>query len=99
MLPARQRRRLLNANHIVFQAEIRIDVLFRLEMSSDDPRAVAERQRATVRRELMRQMNEKSPSEIVEALHHRLPDLAQQQAFQPWHPLAVVNSHLRQQPM
>src|SRR5947209_6366876 len=47
----------------------------------------------------MRQAREESPPQILEMLHIGLTNLPQQQAFQPSHPLAVIRTHLRQQPM
>ena len=37
---ARQRRRLLDPDHVVFQPEVGINVLLGLEMPGDDPRPV-----------------------------------------------------------
>ena len=92
MLPRVKRRRLLDPDHVVFQAEVSIDVLFVLKMPRDDPRTVRKRQHAPIRRELMRQLAEQPPPQILEMLHVRLADLAQQQTFQPRHALAIIRT-------
>ena len=56
MLPARQRRRLLDPDHVIFQPQISIDVLLRLKMPGDDPRPIRKRQHPPIRRKLMLQL-------------------------------------------
>ncbi len=99
VFPRRQRRGLLDPDHVVFQPQVGINVLLVLEMARDDPRPVAERQDAPERRELMPQVREQLPPQILEVLQVGLADLAQQQALQPRHALTVVHAHLRQQPV
>ena len=81
ILPARQRRRLLNANHVVFQPEIRINVFLVLEMSLDDARAVVKFQQSSIRAGLMPQSTEQPLPQILEVLHVRFAHLAQEQTL------------------
>ena len=68
-------------------------------MPGDDARAVVETQDAAERRELVTELSEQLPPQILEVFQVRLADLAQQQAFQPRHALAIVHAHLAEQPM
>ncbi len=77
MLPARQGRRLLNPDDVVLQPQVSIDVLLRLEMPRDDPRAIPESKHAAVSRELMSQAGEEPPPKVLEVFHVRLADFTQ----------------------
>ncbi len=94
-----QRGCLLDANHVVFQAEVGINVLFILKMTRDDPRPVGKRQNPAKRGKFMVQPPEQPAAQILEMFQVRLADLAQQQTFQTRHALAIIRAHLREQPM
>ena len=68
MLPTRQRRRLLNSNHVIFQAQVSIDILLRLEMARNNPRPVRKTQHAAIRRKVMLQPAEQPPPQILKML-------------------------------
>ena len=99
MLAAGQRRGLLDANNIVLEPEVGIEIGGRLIVPGDDARAVRELENATVGRELMRQPTEQPATQVIEVFQIRFADLAEQKTFQPRHPLAIVRAHLREQPV
>ena len=99
VLPTRQRRRLLDSDHVILQPEIGIDILLSLEMAGDDSGAVGEGQDGAVNGECVFEAGEDCVAEVLEVLGVGFADFAQQQAFEARHPLAVIDAHLREEPM
>ena len=99
MLPVCQSRGLLDPDHVVRQPQIVFNVLLCLVMPCNDPRAVRKRQDSAIGRKLMLELHEQPLSQILEVFRVGFANLPQQQALEARHPLAVVHTHLRQQPV
>jgi hypothetical protein len=82
MLPVRQRRRLLDPDHVVFQPEIRIDVLLVLKCPAmiREPFANVSTPRYA---ENSCGVFRTAPPQILEMLHVGFANFPQQQALQP----------------
>ena len=89
----------LDADDVVFEAEIGVDVFFALEVAGDDAGTVGEGDQATGNREVVRQPREQAPAEVFEMLEVRFADFAEQQAFEARHALAVIHAHLGEKPI
>ena len=88
-----------DADDVVFEAEVGVDVFLGLEVAGDDAGAVGEGEDAAVGREFMGQGDEEAAAEVFEVFHVGFADFPQQQAFQARHALAVVSAHLGQEPV
>ena len=76
-----------------------VSVLFRLVVASLNLRPIPKPQQALVGRKFMAQPGEQPPLQFLEMLRVGFADLPQQQTFQPRCPLAIIRTHLGQQPM
>jgi hypothetical protein len=88
----------LDADDVVFEAEVGIDVLFALKMAEDNPRAVGKGENAARGIELVGQTEEEAPAEVLEAFEVGFADFAEQEAFEPGHALAIIHAHLGEEP-
>jgi hypothetical protein len=91
---------LFNANDIVFEAEEGVvNLLFVLVMFGVNARAIFENQNARTGVEGVRQMAEHTLTEVVKALDIGLAGLAEEQALKAGVTLAIIATHLSQEPM
>src|SRR5437870_2604089 len=99
MLPRAQGRSFLNSDHVVFQPKVVVYVLFSLVMARRDLRAVPEFQQRLVPGNVMFQPPDQPPLQLLKMLSVRFTGLAEQQTLEARHPLTVIGTHLRRQPM
>lgn len=89
----------LNANDVVLEAEVGIDVFFGLEVAGNDAGTVGKGEHATVSGEVVSQAVEEFAPEIFKMLHVCFAHLAEEEAFQFGNALAIIRAHLRQEPV
>ncbi len=94
-----QLRGLLNADDVVFLAEIGVDIFFALIMAQANLRTVGEFQFTTRGAVFMIQPGEQALAIIFQVLGIGFADFAQKQAAKSRHPLTIVGSHLGEQPV
>lgn len=91
--------RFLDADDVIFEAEIGINVLLTLVMAEDNAGAVFKEQLAPSGMEAMRQMSEELAPEDFEVLQVGFAHLAQEQTFETRDALAIINAELGEQPV
>ncbi len=90
---------LFDADEVVFEAEIGVDVGLILEMAADDARAVGEGEQATGFGEGVREFSQNAQAEVAEVFAIGFADFAQQKAFESGDTLAIVRADLGDEPM
>jgi hypothetical protein len=90
---------LLDADDVVFEAEIGINILLVLEMSDDDAGAIFKGEKAAGGVEGIFEPGEEAPAEVIEPFEVGLADFAEEETFQPRHALAIINAHLGNEPV
>ncbi len=88
----------LDADDVVFEAEVGINVLLALEMAGDDAGAVGKGEDGARGGEVVGQAREKAAAEVLEVLEVGFADLAEEETFETGETLAIVHAHLREQP-
>lgn len=86
-----------DADDVVFEAEVGIDVVLGLEVAGDDAAAVGEGEDAAVA-EIVRQTAEETEAEILEVFEVGLGDFAEEEALEAGAALAIVGAHLGEEP-
>jgi len=76
VLPCRQGRGLFNPNHVVLQPQVGINVLFVLEMPGNESRPVLESKNTPKRGELVTEIWEQLPPEILEVFKVRFTNFS-----------------------
>jgi len=89
----------LDANDVVFEAEIGIDVLFALVMAEDDARAVLEGEDAAGGIEVVGEALEEALAEALEVFEVGFADFAEEEAVEAREALAIVGAHLGEEPV
>jgi len=89
----------LDADDVVFEAEILIDVLFGLEMAEDDFAAIGKGEHAAMGLVIVRQAGEELLAKALEMFDVGLAYFAEEQASQAGSALAIVGGHLCDEPM
>src|SRR5580693_81764 len=89
----------LDADDVVFEAEIGINILLVLEMSDDDAGAIFKGEKAARGVKGIFETGKEAPAEVIEAFEVGLADLAQEEAFQTRAALAIINAHLGNKPV
>jgi len=80
----------LDADDVVFEAEVGIDVFFALEVAGDDAGAVGESEGGAGSGPGVREAGEEASAEVLEIFEVGLADLAQEQALETGEALAIV---------
>src|SRR4051794_22824021 len=88
----------LDANHVVFDADMIVQILLVLEMLGDDPGAIAEDNFAFAHFEFVGDTLEDNASEILEMFEVGFGGFAQEKAFEVGDALAIVEAHLAEHP-
>ncbi len=88
-----------DADDVVFEAEVGVDVFFVLEVAGDDAGAVFEGEDAAIRREFVGEGAEEASAEVFEVFHVGFANLAEEEAFQAGDTLAIVGTHLGEEPV
>lgn len=99
MFAGREGGGLFDADEVVFQAEIGVDVGLILEMAADDARAVSEGEQAAGLGEGMGEFSQDAQAEVGEVFAIGFADFAQQEAFESGDTLAIVSADLSDEPM
>ena len=94
MLARRQRRRLLDADHVIFQPQVSIDILLRLKVPRNNSRSIRKCEHPAIRGELMFQVPKQPSPKVFKIFHVGFANLPQQQTFQPRNTEAIVRPHL-----
>src|SRR5688572_24188636 len=94
-----KRCRLFDADHIVFKAEVSIDVTLALEMPGDDLAAVGKGEHSALNAKDMRKVTEETGAKSLEVFEVRLAHFSEQQALEARPALAIIGAHLREQPV
>jgi len=89
----------LDADDVVFQTEVSIDIFLALVMAEDDLRAVGEKELSARHIELMREALEETLTKAVKIFEVGLTDLAEEQTLQSGDALTVVGTKLGEQPV
>ena len=89
----------LDADDVVFEAEVGVDVLFALVMAEDDAGAVGEGEDAAGGVELVGQAGEEALAEVFEVFEVGFADFAEEEAFEAGDALAIVGAHLGEEPV
>ena len=88
----------LDSDHVVFEADMIIQILLVPEMLGDDARAVAEDDFAFADLEFVRDTPEDNAAQILEMFEVGLGGLAQEEAFEVGDALAIIQAHLGEHP-
>ena len=89
----------LNADDVVFEAEIGIDIGLVLEVTDDDAGAVIEGEGMFGRDPLMREMTEDFPAKVLEIFDVGFAGFAQEKNFEIGEALAIIDADLSEHPM
>ena len=90
---------LFDADDVVFEPEVMINVLLALEMAGANGGAVGKGEPALGGVPLMREPREKTPSEVLEVFDIRFADLPEEQTFEAGEALAIIRPHLGNEPV
>ena len=88
----------LDTDQVVFDANMIVQILLVLEMLGDDAGAIAENDFAFAHFEFVRDEAEDDTAKILEVFEIGLGGLAQEEALEVWHALAIVEAYLAEHP-
>jgi len=95
----RKRGGFFDADDVVFEAEISIDVVFILEMADDHAGTVGEGENAFGRGEGVLHLAENLVAQIAQGFKVGFADFAEHEGFEAGHALAIVEPNLGDEPM
>src|SRR5262249_2016482 len=76
-----------------------IDVFLGLKVTSDDAGAICEIENTTVGGKLVFEVSEEALAKVLEVFHVGFAHLAEEQALEAGHALAIVGAHLGEEPV
>ena len=89
---------LLDADDVVFEAEISIDIFFTLEMAHDDPGIIWEGEHAAGSGVVVGNTTKEFASKVFEVFAVGFAYLAEQETFEPGKALTIVETELGEEP-
>jgi len=89
----------LDADQIIFETEIGIDITLFLEMAADDSGTIFEPEGPTGRNEGMVETPKSATADVVEVFEIGFADFSNEEAFEARIALAIIGADLRKEPM
>ena len=89
----------LDADEVVFETEVGIDITLFLEMAGDDAGTIFEQEGPTGRNEGMVETPKSATANVVEIFEIRFADFSNEEAFEPGVALAIIGAHLTKEPV
>ena len=94
-----ERGSLLDADEVVFEAEVSIDITFIMEMAGDDSGTIFEPEDPPGRNEGMVETPKSATADVIEVFEIGFADFSNEEAFEARIALAIIGADLRKEPM